>query len=145
MRRAVVWVAFLLVVVLAGLGVYWIYGVTSGLEARIARLEEAVSAHSGALKALGERVSGLEQKVAQQGAPPLALPEPPSPGQRGAGFWAFLGGLVLILFALYLLLLLLRRKRKKETPPPKDESSAPAEGVPSSVPPGEERGEDEGC
>lgn len=142
MRRAVVWVVLLLVVVLAGLGVYWIYSVTSGLEARIARLEETVSAHSEVLKALGERVSSLEQKVTQQGAPPLALPAPPSPGQRGTGFWTFLGGLALILLALYLLLLLLRRK--KETPPPKDGASAPVGGASSSVPPGEEKGGDEG-
>jgi hypothetical protein len=141
MRRLTVWVLALLVLVLAGLGAYWVYGVLAGLEARVARLEETVSAQSEALKALGQRVSGLEQKLAQQEAPPLSLPEAPTPGAGGSSFWAFLGGLVLLLLALYLLLGLLRRGRgaKEEAEEkPREEALAESRMVDEGAPPGKE-------
>ncbi|MER3556656.1 MAG: hypothetical protein C4302_01240 [Thermus sp.] len=149
MKRFLLWVLVLLVVVLGGLGAYWVYRTLSDLEARILRLETAVSAQSQSLKALGERLSGLEQRFAQEQAsrtPPLALPELPKPESGGtASFWTFLAGVLLILLLLALALWLLRRRKEAPLKEPRaddkpgGEASAEAQGLGEGAPPQKEK------
>ncbi|MGQ9511474.1 MAG: hypothetical protein ACUVS9_06190 [Thermaceae bacterium] len=135
MRRLWVWILVVALVLVGAYG-YWSYGTIARLEDRVARLEETVSAQSKALKALDGRLSDLEKKVAQQEAPPIALPEPPKPEGGGSTFWQFLGWLILLLLVLYGLLLLLRQgrggkpeeKKASETASPSEASSETPRG-----------------